>query len=206
MHFPRVESQLCFDVAAIYQRSSFPKASDVYREWLVYFPRVESQLCACLEPRLGRKLADAELVVLMQVSYDPGARRPFGLHLVVTNRLPARGWGLRQKRCLPFLLRGLSTSLSLRHSVSYLTCQVWNQLRIELPRSRTPLLAFVLTNGLAIAKLEKANVPTVVSQQAILSDYTSYRLDSIRAVWHARLANAGAIDALERKVCQGVKL
>lgn len=146
------------------------------------------------------------LVVLMQVSYDPGARRPFGLHLVVTNRLPARGWGLRQKRCLPFLLRGLSTSLSLRHSVS-LTCQVWNQLRIELPRSRTPLLAFVPTNGLAIAKLEKANIPTVVARNgALLSDYTSYRLDSIRAVWHARLANAGAIDALERKVCQGVKL
>ena len=69
-------------------------------------------------------------------------------------RLPARGWGLRQKRCLPFLLRGLSTSLSLRHSVS-LTCQVWNQLRIELPRSRTPLLAFVLTNGLAIAYWRK---------------------------------------------------
>jgi len=114
----------------------FPKRQTCI-EWLVYFPRVESQLCACLEPRLGRKLADAELVVLMQVSYDPGARRPFGLHLVVTNRLPARGWGLRQKRCLPFLLRGLSTSLSLRHSVS-LTCQVWNQLRIELPRSRTP--------------------------------------------------------------------
>lgn len=122
------------------------------------------------------------------------------------NRLPARGWGLRQKRCLPFLLRGLSASLSLRHSVS-LTCQVWNQLRIELPRSRTPLLAFVPTNGLAIAKLEKANIPTVVARNgALLSDYTSYRLDSIRAVWHARLANAGAIDALERKVCQGVKL
>ena len=43
-------------------------------EWLVHFPRVESQLCAYLEPRLGRKLADAELVVLMQVSYDSGER------------------------------------------------------------------------------------------------------------------------------------
>ena len=42
------------------------------REWLVHFPRVESQLCARLEPRLGRKLADAELVVLMQVSYGTG--------------------------------------------------------------------------------------------------------------------------------------
>jgi hypothetical protein len=69
------------------------------------------------------------------------------------------------------------------------------------------LLAFVPTNGLAIAKLEKANIPTVVARNgALLSDYTSYRLDSIRAVWHALLANAGAIDALERKVCQGVKL
>jgi len=78
VHFPRVESQLCFDVAAIYQRSSFPKVSDKYREWLVYFPRVESQLCARLEPRLGRKLADAEFSSpYASVVWYRGAR-PFG--------------------------------------------------------------------------------------------------------------------------------
>ena len=99
VHFPWVESQLCSDVAAIYQRSSFHKASDVYREWLVHVPRVESQLCACLEPRLGRKLAEAELVALMQiVSCDYFGAPPSG-------RNPASGaWlGAEAKEMPPFL-------------------------------------------------------------------------------------------------------
>ena len=69
----------------------------------MYFPRVESQLCACLEPRLGRKLADAELVVLMQVSYDSGE-----VVLLAYNwyrRYPASGaWlGSEAKEMPPFL-------------------------------------------------------------------------------------------------------
>ena len=100
------EPALCFDVAATYQRSSFPKAySDTHtREWLVHFPRVESQLCACPEPRLGLKLADAELVGSpLQVSYVSGAGGP--LAYIFGRDNPASGaWlGSEAKEMHPFL-------------------------------------------------------------------------------------------------------
>ena len=65
----------------------------------MHFPRVESQLCAYLEPRLGRKLADAELVVLMQVSYDSGER---GLLVLMYPASGAR-LGSEAKEMPPFL-------------------------------------------------------------------------------------------------------